>query len=141
MKVTAAPKRASNWNIKVFEHVNGNRYLLHEENIRRSFIHNAKDHRRIGRGQCQKGGWKTFTIPRKFKNRGHCVSFVNTRKIRRDLAAGLIWRPATIHLVGPPPFSAAQLLTDDVVQVGSSTSATQIPAPESFWLSDRWRSR
>ena len=33
MKVTAAPKRASNWNIKVFEHVGGNRYLLHEENI------------------------------------------------------------------------------------------------------------
>jgi SAM-dependent methyltransferase len=33
MKVTAAPTRASNWNIKVFEHVNGNRYLLHEENI------------------------------------------------------------------------------------------------------------
>ena len=33
MKVTAAPKRASNWNIKVFEHVNGNRYLLHEESI------------------------------------------------------------------------------------------------------------
>jgi hypothetical protein len=33
MKVTAAPKRASNWNIKVFEHVKDNRYLLHEENI------------------------------------------------------------------------------------------------------------
>ena len=33
MKVTAAPKRASNWNIKVFEQVTNNRYLLHEENI------------------------------------------------------------------------------------------------------------
>jgi YVTN family beta-propeller protein len=32
------------------------------------------------KGQCQKGGWKTFTIPRKFKNQGDCVSFVNTRK-------------------------------------------------------------
>jgi SAM-dependent methyltransferase len=31
--VTALPKNASNWNIKVFEHVNSNRYLLHEEDI------------------------------------------------------------------------------------------------------------
>jgi YVTN family beta-propeller protein len=30
--------------------------------------------------QCKKDGWKTFTIPRKFKNQGDCVSFVNTRK-------------------------------------------------------------
>jgi hypothetical protein len=33
MAVTALPNRASNWNIKVFEHLNHNRYLLHEENI------------------------------------------------------------------------------------------------------------
>jgi YVTN family beta-propeller protein len=26
--------------------------------------------------QCKKGGWKVFTIPRKFKNQGDCVSFV-----------------------------------------------------------------
>jgi SAM-dependent methyltransferase len=31
--VTALPKRASNWNIKVFEHVSAHRYLLHEEDI------------------------------------------------------------------------------------------------------------
>jgi SAM-dependent methyltransferase len=31
--VTALPKRASNWNIKVFEHLNTNRYVLHEEDI------------------------------------------------------------------------------------------------------------
>jgi SAM-dependent methyltransferase len=31
--VTALPKRASNWNIKVFERVTANRYLLHEEDI------------------------------------------------------------------------------------------------------------
>jgi hypothetical protein len=34
MKVTAARNRASNWNIKVFERTKGNRYLLHEENIK-----------------------------------------------------------------------------------------------------------
>jgi SAM-dependent methyltransferase len=33
MAVTALPNRASNWNIKVFEHLNANRYLLHEEDI------------------------------------------------------------------------------------------------------------
>jgi SAM-dependent methyltransferase len=33
INVTALPKRASNWNIKVFEHVTANRYLLHEEDI------------------------------------------------------------------------------------------------------------
>ncbi len=27
--------------------------------------------------QCKKGGWRGFTIPRKFKNQGDCVSFVN----------------------------------------------------------------
>jgi SAM-dependent methyltransferase len=31
--VTALPKHASNWNIKVFEHVNSKRYVLHEEDI------------------------------------------------------------------------------------------------------------
>jgi YVTN family beta-propeller protein len=30
--------------------------------------------------QCKKGGWRDFTIPRKFKNQGDCVSFVNTGK-------------------------------------------------------------
>jgi len=34
MDVTAAPQHTSNWNIKVFERRNGNRYVLHEENIR-----------------------------------------------------------------------------------------------------------
>jgi SAM-dependent methyltransferase len=33
LNVTALPARASNWNIKVFEHSNANRYLLHEEDI------------------------------------------------------------------------------------------------------------
>jgi hypothetical protein len=31
--VTALPNSASNWNIKVFERLNGNRYALHEEDI------------------------------------------------------------------------------------------------------------
>jgi SAM-dependent methyltransferase len=31
--VTALPRRASNWNVKVFEHLNANRYVLHEEDI------------------------------------------------------------------------------------------------------------
>jgi YVTN family beta-propeller protein len=30
--------------------------------------------------QCEKGDWKTFTIPEKFKNQGDCVSFVNRKK-------------------------------------------------------------
>jgi SAM-dependent methyltransferase len=34
MKVTAIRRNAANWNIKVFERTKGNRYLLHEENIR-----------------------------------------------------------------------------------------------------------
>lgn len=33
MEITAVPRRASNWNIKVFERTRANRYLLHEENI------------------------------------------------------------------------------------------------------------
>lgn len=33
MDVTSNPNRASNWNITVFEHLNKNRYALHEENI------------------------------------------------------------------------------------------------------------
>jgi hypothetical protein len=31
--VTALPRRASNWNIKVFEHLDANRYVLHEKDI------------------------------------------------------------------------------------------------------------
>jgi ubiquinone/menaquinone biosynthesis C-methylase UbiE len=31
--VTALPNHGSNWNIKVFEHVNHNRFVLHEEDI------------------------------------------------------------------------------------------------------------
>jgi SAM-dependent methyltransferase len=31
--VTALPRGGSNWNVKVFEHLNGSRYALHEENI------------------------------------------------------------------------------------------------------------
>ena len=34
MKVTATRNKASNWNIRVFERTKGNRYLLHEENIK-----------------------------------------------------------------------------------------------------------
>ena len=33
MDVTALPRGGSNWNVKVFEKVNGNRYVLHEEDI------------------------------------------------------------------------------------------------------------
>jgi len=33
IKVSHAPKHASNWNIKVFEHVKGQRFVLHEEDI------------------------------------------------------------------------------------------------------------
>jgi hypothetical protein len=33
INVTPLPKRSSNWNIKVFEHLETNRYVLHEENI------------------------------------------------------------------------------------------------------------
>lgn len=33
MTITAAPRSASNWNIKVFERIRGNRYTLHEESI------------------------------------------------------------------------------------------------------------
>jgi SAM-dependent methyltransferase len=36
--VTALPNRASNWNIKVFERLNTNRYVLHEEDISKSLI-------------------------------------------------------------------------------------------------------
>ena len=31
--VTAPPSGGSNWNVKVFEHLNGSRYALHEEDI------------------------------------------------------------------------------------------------------------
>ena len=30
--------------------------------------------------QCKNGGWQTFTAPRKFKNQGDCIQFVNTGK-------------------------------------------------------------
>ncbi len=33
MDVTALPNHASNWNIKVFEHLSADRYVLHEEDI------------------------------------------------------------------------------------------------------------
>ena len=28
--------------------------------------------------QCKHGGWRTFTIPRAFRNQGDCIKFVNT---------------------------------------------------------------
>jgi hypothetical protein len=31
--VTALPRGGSNWNVKVFEHLNSSRYALHEEDI------------------------------------------------------------------------------------------------------------
>ena len=30
--------------------------------------------------QCKNGGWKTFNTPRKFKNQGDCIQYVNTGK-------------------------------------------------------------
>jgi hypothetical protein len=30
--------------------------------------------------QCKDGGWQTFNVPRKFKNQGDCIQFVNTGK-------------------------------------------------------------
>jgi hypothetical protein len=30
--------------------------------------------------QCKKGGWQKFTVPRKFKNQGDCIQYVNTGK-------------------------------------------------------------
>ncbi len=30
--------------------------------------------------QCKNGGWRRFTIPRRFKNQGDCIQFVNTGK-------------------------------------------------------------
>ena len=30
--------------------------------------------------QCKNGGWQRFTVPRKFKNQGDCIQFVNTGK-------------------------------------------------------------
>jgi Tol biopolymer transport system component len=30
--------------------------------------------------QCKKDGWQKFTVPRKFKNQGDCIQFVNTGK-------------------------------------------------------------
>lgn len=34
LEITDAPRNSSNWNIRVFERMKGNRYSLHEENIR-----------------------------------------------------------------------------------------------------------
>lgn len=33
MEITAVPRHGSNWNIKVFERIHADRYVLHEENI------------------------------------------------------------------------------------------------------------
>ena len=30
--------------------------------------------------ECKNGGWRKFTIPRRFKNQGDCIQFVNTGK-------------------------------------------------------------
>ena len=30
------------------------------------------------REQCKHGGWATFTVPRRFKNQGDCIQYVNT---------------------------------------------------------------
>jgi hypothetical protein len=30
--------------------------------------------------QCENGGWRRFTLPRKFRNQGDCIQFVNTSK-------------------------------------------------------------
>lgn len=30
--------------------------------------------------QCKQGGWRSFTVPRTFKNQGDCIQFVNTGK-------------------------------------------------------------
>src|SRR5205807_9428170 len=30
--------------------------------------------------QCKNGGWQTFNTPRRFKNQGDCIQFVNTGK-------------------------------------------------------------
>jgi SAM-dependent methyltransferase len=42
IKVSDAPNHASNWNIRVFEHTKGNRYLLHEENIQEAAFPTSK---------------------------------------------------------------------------------------------------
>jgi Right handed beta helix region/Thrombospondin type 3 repeat len=34
----------------------------------------------INKDQCKNGGWQKFTIPRKFKNQGDCIQYVNTGK-------------------------------------------------------------
>jgi hypothetical protein len=33
-----------------------------------------------GADQCKNGGWATFTFPRRFKNQGDCIQYVNTGK-------------------------------------------------------------
>jgi hypothetical protein len=32
------------------------------------------------REECKHGGWATFTVPRRFKNQGDCIKYVNTGK-------------------------------------------------------------
>lgn len=34
----------------------------------------------INKDQCKNGGWQKFTVPRKFKNQGDCIQYVNTGK-------------------------------------------------------------
>jgi hypothetical protein len=34
----------------------------------------------INKNQCKNGGWQKFTVPRKFKNQGDCIQYVNTGK-------------------------------------------------------------
>ena len=34
----------------------------------------------VTKDECEKGGWKTFTFLRTFKNQGDCIQFVNTGK-------------------------------------------------------------
>jgi hypothetical protein len=34
----------------------------------------------INKDQCKNGGWQLFNVPRKFKNQGDCIQYVNTGK-------------------------------------------------------------
>jgi hypothetical protein len=49
-------------------------------NKERGFVRSIGIGPPTNKDQCKDGGWKIFTIPRKFKNQGGCVSFVNTGK-------------------------------------------------------------
>ncbi len=48
------------------------------------FLNTIKFCRGVGppanKDQCQNGGWRTFNVPRAFKNQGDCIQFVNTGK-------------------------------------------------------------